>query len=372
MLPNAGFRSEDARKSPLPGLKAQATHRCPDESTTLFLCRKLLLAPPPPLLLAGPPARAPAAAMERWLAFYHTTISAAAAAADQDLAPYTTITLTLADPGPSAAQSAAGAEAAHQGRLWLHGSARSSPGLLGLVRTARLEAGGQHLRCVFDATTVVAAPAASERLSDMESSPNAVPAREATSTPDCQGCCGVAGEEEDLIEGLGAGFSGRDEGATEMVAAAAELDLVFNVFVDGQLGCFACIDLPVNHACAHFTMYVHTCHTHKCYVCNMRNQLMGCAKNSALALSLAEHGCMSQMLRTYTQAAPTSCTLTLLRMGRCSPCALGSQPWRKTVPGRGAGGARRANKLRARHAPGPSCVWAATVAALGRQPAARG
>ena len=199
--------------------------------------------------------------MDRWLAFFHTTISAAAAARlgvtpnpnDQGSA--------AADPEPGTAQSAAGAGAAHQGRLWLHGSARSSPGLLGLVRTARLEAGGQHLRCVFDATTVVAAPAASERLSDMEPSPNAVPAREARSTPDCQGSSSVAGEEDE-VEGLGSGFSDRNEGAAEMVAAAAELDLVFNVFVDGQHGCFACIDLPVKHACEIFTMCVHTCHTH--------------------------------------------------------------------------------------------------------------
>ncbi|KAK9826437.1 hypothetical protein WJX81_005723 [Elliptochloris bilobata] len=62
------------------GLRVVVEHRCADETSALFLCRKLPTELPPPLLLAGPQAGASAADMDRWLAFYHTTIAAASAA----------------------------------------------------------------------------------------------------------------------------------------------------------------------------------------------------------------------------------------------------------------------------------------------------
>lgn len=56
--------------------------------------------------------------------------------------------------------------------------------------------------------------------------------------------------ELDGLEG-GADAAHGEAGAAEMVAAAAELDLVCNVFVGGAHGCFASADLQV---CAHISM----------------------------------------------------------------------------------------------------------------------
>ena len=263
----------------------------------LFLCRKLPAVLPPPLLLAGPPARASAAAMDHWLAFYHTSIAAAAAAdevknpaidpsssSETDCAPASCHASMLAsaaesrtgsipggaaDPGPGFA--GVGVETTTHGRLWLHGGARSSPGLVGFLRTARLEAGGDHLRCVFDATGVAGPAAASaEQASSAHSQGNSTSSRTAVS---CPSPCGQpaarfspgagpassargayhAGEQQAPVSAVaevdsleaGADAAHGQAGAAEMVAAAVELDLVCNVFVGGVHGCFASADLLV-------------------------------------------------------------------------------------------------------------------------------
>lgn len=277
----------------------QPFHRCPDESSVLFLCRKLPAVLPPPLLLAGPPVRASAAAMDRWLAFYHTSIAAAAAfdvAASPVLDPDSPSQVACAQATSIASTSGSGAEsriasipgsaaapgpgfhrvgvqAAAHGRLWLHGGVRSSPGLIGFLRTARLEAGGDHLRCVFDATAVAGPAAASgahacsaRGQGDAGSSGTAAScpapcgqpaarssagagtaggARSAHQTGQQQPPMGAMCEPDGLEVGTDAAHG--EAGAAEMVAAAAELDLVCNVFVSGVHGCFASADLQVRN-----------------------------------------------------------------------------------------------------------------------------
>ena len=164
--------------------------------------------------------------------------------------------------------------AAAHGRLWLHSGARSSPGLLGFLRTARLEAGGDHLRCVFDATAVAGpAATAAKYASSARGQDGAGSSGSAVSCPapcgqpaarssagagtagSAQGAC-YAGEQQQApvgavadVDGLegGADAAHGEAGAAEMVAAAAELDLVCNVFVGGVHGCFASADLQVRN-----------------------------------------------------------------------------------------------------------------------------
>ncbi len=220
--------------------------------------------------------------MDGWLAAYRASISAVAAA-EQGASPSHHPELG----GPALSST-------HGGRLWLHGCSRSSPGLLGLARAARLEAGGARVRCVLDATAVAeraaggptcptggaasgAAGAASEvgpvecpgadgassgaGLRDpTEASLGAEQAGSASGPASTDAACtGSAGGGAPCLPGGGAGgaHAGAEDGpggaawagggagadAAGMVAAAAELDLAFNVFVGGVHGCFAAIDL---------------------------------------------------------------------------------------------------------------------------------
>ncbi len=278
------------------GSRAHANHsggsRCPDESTALFLCRKLPASQPAPLLLAGPRARASAGDMDAWLAAYRASVSAVAAA-DQGASPGCHPDLG----GPASVST-------HRGRLWLHGCSRSSPGLLGLARAARLEAGGAAVRCVLDATAVAGRAAggrtcpigdaadgidgarslaAKTRPAMSEDDPGESPGADGASSgaasrdlteasPGSEqagsasgpvstdaACTGSSGSGAPCLPGGRAGgahtgcedrpggivwadgSTGTD--TTGMVAAAAELDLAFNVFVDGVHGCFGTADL---------------------------------------------------------------------------------------------------------------------------------
>ncbi len=249
------------------GSRAHANHsggsRCPDESTALFLCRKL------PVSVS------------------------AVAAADQGASPGCHPDLG----GPASVST-------HRGRLWLHGCSRSSPGLLGLARAARLEAGGAAVRCVLDATAVAGRAAggrtcpigdaadgidgarslaAKTRPAMSEDDPGESPGADGASSgaasrdlteasPGSEqagsasgpvstdaACTGSSGSGAPCLPGGRAGgahtgcedrpggivwadgSTGTD--TTGMVAAAAELDLAFNVFVDGVHGCFGTADL---------------------------------------------------------------------------------------------------------------------------------
>ena len=93
------------------------------------------------------------------------------------------------------------------GRLWLTGSLQSNPGVLGLVRCARMEPQGKLLRCVFDASTRFSLHAQSR------------------------------------------GASGNDSDAdlAALVQQARHLDLITNVFVDGQHGSYRSLRVPVMH-----------------------------------------------------------------------------------------------------------------------------
>jgi hypothetical protein len=90
--------------------------------------------------------------------------------------------------------------------VWVHGTRADAAGVVGLVRCARHESGGSRLRCVLDAS--------------------------ATAPSECSIIPGVADEA----------MSG-----SEMVAAAAYLDLLVNVFVDGVPGSYRAIPTSVRH-----------------------------------------------------------------------------------------------------------------------------
>ena len=94
------------------------------------------------------------------------------------------------------------------GRLWLTGSLQRNPGVQGIVRCARAEPGGAALRFALDASSQYSLHApARARVDDVS-----------------------------------------DADLASLVARAARLDLVSNVFVDGRHGSYRNMRVPVRGA----------------------------------------------------------------------------------------------------------------------------
>ncbi|KAK9916399.1 hypothetical protein WJX75_002178 [Coccomyxa subellipsoidea] len=179
------------------GLVRVCEHTCPDASGCMFLYRKPDTAVRNNVILRAPRVGASEAAMDTWLHDYAESLDSVAGTERGLHAPGGPKEEAM--PAPDAAPAAAG-------RLWLTGTLQSNAGLLGLMKCARAEPRGGALRCVMDASS-----------------------KYSLHTGDR---CG------DVSDG--------DADLAPLVERARQLDLTFNVFVDGRHGAYRSIPMPAD------------------------------------------------------------------------------------------------------------------------------
>ncbi|EIE19942.1 hypothetical protein COCSUDRAFT_58179 [Coccomyxa subellipsoidea C-169] len=172
------------------GLVMVSEHTCPDASGCMFLYRKPDMAARNDIILRAPRIGASEAAMDTWLHDYTDSLDSVAGA----------------ERGMPATGGPKEEEPAAAGRLWLTGTLQSNAGILGLMKCARAEPRGGALRCVMDASS-----------------------KYSLHTGDRRG---------DVGDG--------DADLAPLVERARQLDLTFNVFVDGRHGAYRLIPMPAD------------------------------------------------------------------------------------------------------------------------------
>ncbi|EIE19938.1 hypothetical protein COCSUDRAFT_44339 [Coccomyxa subellipsoidea C-169] len=179
------------------GLVMVSEHTCPDASRCMFLYRKPDMAARNDVILRAPRIGASEAAMDTWLHDYTDSLDSVAGA--ERGKPATGGPNEEVTPAPDAEPAAAG-------RLWLTGTLQSNAGILGLMKCARAEPRGGALRCVMDASSKYSLH--------------------------------IGDRRGDVSDG--------DAVLAPLVEQARQLDLTFNVFVDGRHGAYRFIPMPAD------------------------------------------------------------------------------------------------------------------------------